>query len=122
METVMAILIGIMVAAGIYQMLARNLIRFVFGLIIISNAVNLLLFSSGRLVHKVPPLIQKHAETLSEPAANALPQALVLTAIVIGFAILAYVLVIYYRAYNEFGTLNPEQIEKSGTDDHGEDV
>jgi multicomponent Na+:H+ antiporter subunit C len=122
MEAVMAILIGIMVAAGIYQMLARNLIRFVFGLIIISNAVNLLLFSSGRLAHKVPPLIQRGAKTLSEPAANALPQALVLTAIVIGFAILAYVLVIYYRAYNEFGTLNPEQIEKNGTDDHEEAV
>ena len=120
MEAVMAVLIGIMVAAGIYQMLAKNLIRFVFGLIIISNAVNLLLFSSGRLVHKAPPLIQQHAETLSGPAANALPQALVLTAIVIGFAILAYVLVIYYRAYAEFGTLNPEQIEKSGAEDHEE--
>ncbi len=110
MESAMAILIGILVAAGIYQMLAKNLVRFAFGLIIIGNAVNLLLFTAGRWTHRTPPLIPAAADTLASPAANALPQALVLTAIVIGFAVLVYVLVLFYRCYAVFGSLNPETI------------
>jgi multicomponent Na+:H+ antiporter subunit C len=110
MESAMAILIGILVAAGIYQMLAKNLVRFVFGLIILGNAVNLLLFTAGRWTHRTPPLIPAGADTLAAPAANALPQALVLTAIVIGFAVLAYVLVLFYRCYAVFGSLDPEAI------------
>lgn len=110
METVIAILIGVLVAAGIYQMLARNLVRFVFGLIIIGNAANLLLFTAGRWTHREPPLIPAGSDTITGPAANALPQALVLTAIVIGFALLAYILVLFYRCYGVFGVLDPEKI------------
>ena len=89
-------------------MLGRKLIRFIFGLVLVSNAVNLLLFTGGRLTFPHPPLIPEGATTLAGPVANALPQALMLTAIVIGFALLAFIFVLFYRAYEELGTVDTE--------------
>ena len=57
METVFAVLVGAMVTGAIYLMLDRNLIRFIFGLVLISNAVNLMIFTVGRLDSSRPPLI-----------------------------------------------------------------
>ena len=108
MESVMAILVGIMVAGSVYLILGRNLIRFIFGLVLASNAVNLLLFTGGRLSNPAPPLIPPDALTPAGPVANALPQALMLTAIVIGFALLVFIFVLFYRAYQEIGTVDTE--------------
>jgi multicomponent Na+:H+ antiporter subunit C len=108
MEPVMAILVGVMVAGSVYLILGRNLIRFIFGLVLASNAVNLLLFTGGRLGQSSPPLIPEGALTPAGPVANALPQALMLTAIVIGFALLVFVFVLFYRAYQEIGTVDTE--------------
>jgi len=108
MESVLAVLVGIMVAASVYLMLGRNLIRFIFGLVLVSNAVNLLLFTGGRLTYPHPPLIPEGALTPAVPVANALPQALMLTAIVIGFALLVFIFVLFYRAYEELGTVDTE--------------
>lgn len=110
METVSAVLVGAMVAGSIYLMLDRNLIRFIFGLVLISNAVNLLIFTVGRLSNRRPPLIPDAVNVPAEPIANALPQALILTAIVIGFALLAFVFVLFYRAYQEVGTVYTEDM------------
>jgi multicomponent Na+:H+ antiporter subunit C len=104
----MAILVGIMVAGAVYLILGRNLIRFIFGLVLASNAVNLLLFTGGRLADQRPPLIPEGASTPLGPVANALPQALMLTAIVIGFALLVFIFVLFYRAYQEIGTVDTE--------------
>lgn len=108
MEPVLAVLVGGMVAASVYLILGRNLIRFIFGLALASNAVNLLLFTGGRLSSPSPPLIPEGALTPSGAVANALPQALMLTAIVIGFALLVFIFVLFYRAYEEIGTVNTE--------------
>ncbi len=108
MESVLAILVGVMVAGSVYLILGRNLIRFIFGLVLASNAVNLLLFTGGRLTHSRPPLIAEGASTPVGPVANALPQALMLTAIVIGFALLVFIFVLFYRAYQEIGTVDTE--------------
>jgi multicomponent Na+:H+ antiporter subunit C len=108
MEPVLAILVGVMVAGSVYLILGRNLIRFIFGLVLASNAVNLLLFTGGRLIHTRPPLIPEGSATPLEPVANALPQALMLTAIVIGFALLVFIFVLFYRAYQEIGTVDTE--------------
>jgi multicomponent Na+:H+ antiporter subunit C len=110
METLCAALVGIMIAASIYLILDRNLIRFIFGLILASNAINLLIFTVGRLDSQDPPLIPNHTTPVQEPFANALPQALILTAIVIGFALLSFVFVLFYRAYQELGTVDTEQM------------
>ncbi len=108
MEPVLAILVGIMVAGSVYLILGRNLIRFIFGLVLASNAVNLLLFTGGRLADPRPPLIPEGSLTPAGPVANALPQALMLTAIVIGFALLVFIFVLFYRAYQEIGTVDTE--------------
>jgi multicomponent Na+:H+ antiporter subunit C len=108
METAVAILVGVMISSGIYLMLSRILLRFVFGLIIISNAVNLLLFTSGRLTRLAPPLIPEEQTLLTGHAANAVPQALILTAIVIGFALLSFILVLYYKTFQKTGVVDTE--------------
>ncbi len=110
METALAFLIGLLVAAAVYLMLARSILRFLFGLILISNAANLLIFASGRLTTGAPPLIPEGAEAPLGEVANALPQALVLTAIVIGFGLFAFALVLAWRAYTELGTLESDEM------------
>lgn len=104
MEALLAVTIGVLVAAAVYLMLARNILRFIFGLVLISNAANLVIFAGGRLTEGAPPLIPIGAEAPLAPVANALPQALVLTAIVIGFGLFAFALVLVFRAYTSLGT------------------
>jgi multicomponent Na+:H+ antiporter subunit C len=89
-------------------MLSGNLIRFIFGLVLATNGVNLLIFVSGRLTYIKPPQIAEDVPVLTEAVANALPQALILTAIVIGFALLTFVFILFYRTYQSLGTVNTE--------------
>lgn len=110
MEPLLAILVGAMCAAAIYLMLDRNLLRFLFGLILISNAANLTIFAAGRLTQGSPPLVPEDAEVPVDAVANALPQALVLTAIVIGFGLFAFALVLALRAYDTLGTLDTTEM------------
>ena len=122
MEGVLAVLTGLIFAASIYLMLSGVLVKFVFGFALASNAANLLIFTAGRLEHHRPPLIPMGATALSEPAANALPQAMILTAIVIGFAMLTFLLVLLYRTYAETGTLDaddPRLMREADDDDSG---
>lgn len=110
MELLVAIMVGVLVAAAVHLMLARNVLRFLFGLILISNAANLTIFVSGRLTPESPPLIAEGDYAPALEAANALPQALVLTAIVIGFGLFAFALTLVYRAYQNLGTLNSDEM------------
>ncbi len=99
MEALLAAIIGLLVACGVYLLLRARSFAMVLGLILISYATNLFLFSSGRLVTNEPPLTEAGTSF-----ADPLPQALVLTAIVIGFAMTAFVLVLALRARGELGT------------------
>ncbi len=110
MEALLAIAIGILTAAAVYLMLARNVLRFIFGLVLISNAANLTIFTAGRLTEGAPPLISPGQDAPVGVVANALPQALVLTAIVIGFGLFAFALVLMFRAYTSLGTLYSDQM------------
>ena len=110
MELLVAIMVGVMVAAAVHLMLARNVLRFLFGLILISNAANLTIFASGRLTAEAPPLIPYGADAPADLVANALPQALVLTAIVIGFGLFAFALTLIYRTYQNLDTLNSDEM------------
>lgn len=96
MILIVAIVVGIVVAAGTYLALSRDLFRCLIGLALLGSGINLLLFASGRLTTKTPPIIEQTAEHLVA-AANPLPQALVLTAIVISFALLCFSLVLAVR-------------------------
>jgi multicomponent Na+:H+ antiporter subunit C len=110
METLLALTIGVLFASGIYLMLRRNLLRFIFGLALLTNAVNLVILAGGRVTRGEPPLIPAGETTLTLPFANPLPQALILTAIVIGFGLLAYALVLLYRAHEELQTLDSDEM------------
>ncbi|NKX45463.1 Na+/H+ antiporter subunit C [Roseicyclus persicicus] len=119
MELLIAIMVGVLVAASVYLMLARNVLRFLFGLILISNAANLIIFASGRLTPESPPLIPAGADAPVELVANALPQALVLTAIVIGFGLFAFALTLVYRTYQNLGTLNSDEMRLAEPEETG---
>ena len=110
MELLVALMVGVLVAASVHLMLARNVLRFIFGLVLISNAANLIIFGSGRMTEGIPPLIAEGAYAPPVDAANALPQALVLTAIVIGFGLFAFALVLMFRAYSTLGTLYSDEM------------
>jgi multicomponent Na+:H+ antiporter subunit C len=91
-----AMALGTVIAAGTYLALSRDLLRCLIGLALLGNGINLLLFSSGRLINDTPPIIAAGATTLGN-ATNPLPQALVLTAIVISFSLLCFSLVLGVR-------------------------
>ncbi|MCH2076007.1 MAG: Na+/H+ antiporter subunit C [Rhodobacteraceae bacterium] len=110
MEALLAISIGVLVAAAVYLMLARHVLRFIFGLVLISNAANLTIFTAGRLTEGMPPLIELGQVAPDPGVANALPQALVLTAIVIGFGLFAFALILMFRAYTTLGTLDSDEM------------
>lgn len=110
MEPLLAILVGVLIAAAIYLMLDRNLLRFLFGLLLISNGANLIIFAAGRTTAGRPPLVPDGADAPIGSVANALPQALVLTAIVIGFGLFAFALVLALRAYDTLGTLDTTEM------------
>jgi len=98
-----ALAFGTVIAAGIYLALSRDVLRCLIGLALAGNGINLLLFTSGRLRTNKPPIIGKSESALLE-AANALPQALVLTAIVISFALLCFSLVLAVRLIKSAGS------------------
>ena len=104
MEGILSILAGVFFTAAVYLLLSRHMIRMLLGVAILGNAINLLLFISGRVTRAVPPIIGKGDETLAASAANPLPQALILTAIVISFSFFAFLLVLAYRSYQALGT------------------
>jgi multicomponent K+:H+ antiporter subunit C len=99
MELLVAIGIGVMVAVGVYLLLRERTFSVVLGLTLISYAVNFFVFASGRLTVGAPPVVREGAATYAEPLA----QALVLTAIVIGFAMTAFVVVLAIVAHTRIG-------------------
>lgn len=112
MEVPLAILVGAIVAGGLYLILQRNLLRFVFGLILLSGGVNLLIFTAGRPTRGAPPLVPEGAYAPVGAVANALPQALILTAIVIGFGLTAFALVLLLRTYERLGTVETDELPR----------
>ncbi len=87
--------VGVLTAAGIYLVLQLRTFPVILGLSFLSYAVNVFLFASGRLVVNQPPILTKYAESYTDP----LPQALVLTAIVISFGMTAVVVMIALSAW-----------------------
>jgi len=100
MEYLVATAIGTLTAVGIYMILRGRTFPVVLGTALLSYAVNVLLFSMGRLVIDRPPILLLELEHYTDP----LPQALVLTAIVISFGMTALIVVLALRAYLESGS------------------
>ena len=121
MESLTALIVGILVAASVYLMLARNFMRFLFGLILLSNAANLVIFASGRMTAGAPALVPYGSETPAGVVGNALPQALVLTAIVIGFGLLAFTLALAFEAYRRLQTMDTDKMRLAEPEESDED-
>lgn len=117
MEVALAGLIGLFFAAAIYLLLSKAVIRMLLGVVILGNGVNLLIFTVGRLTAETPPIIPAGAYVPLEGAANPLPQALILTAIVISFALFAFLLVLGYRAYQELDADNTDTMRLAEPED-----
>jgi multicomponent Na+:H+ antiporter subunit C len=114
MEILLAIVVGILYTAGIYLMLRRSILKFIIGLIFMSNATNLLVFLSAGLVSGSPVFVDGK-KISTEVMADPLPQALVLTAIVIGLGIVVFTLALKYKFFELTGTDDLDQLQK--TDD-----
>ena len=99
MEFLLSTAVGLMTAAGVYLILRARTYPVVLGLALLTYATNLFLFATGRLAINQPPVIAADAAAYVDP----LPQALVLTAIVISFGMTAVVVVMALRAYLETG-------------------
>ena len=104
MEILLAVLIGVLFACGVYSLLRRSLFKFVIGVVLISQGVNLLVFTASGLTRGNAPLIPSGQLLPEGGFADPLPQALVLTAIVIGFGLIAFCLALTHRAYREIGS------------------
>jgi len=102
MEALAACTVAVLVACGVYLLLRPRTFSVVVGLSLLSYAVNLFLFFTGRLLASAPPLVGSGAGA-EGAIADPLPQALVLTAIVIGFAMTAFILILALRARGELG-------------------
>jgi multicomponent Na+:H+ antiporter subunit C len=115
METVLAFVIGGIYAAGFYMMLRRSVVKLIIGLGLLTHAANLLIFTAAGLTRARPPLIGEGLTRPVESFADPLPQALILTAIVIGFAVQAFALVLVYRAYQSVGTDDLDDMRETDT-------
>ena len=104
MELILAIVVGALYAGGLYLMMRRSIVKLIIGLALLGHAANLLIFTIGRLNHNQPPLIPAGAQEMSGSFADPVPQALILTAIVIGFGVQAFALVLLKRVYQTLGT------------------
>lgn len=116
MELLVASAVGILTAAGIYLILRRRSFPVILGLSLITYAVNVFLFASGRLMTGAPPILNKYEEVAYT---DPLPQALVLTAIVISFGMTAVVVMIALGAYlssRDDRTALPAEPEGAGED------
>jgi multicomponent Na+:H+ antiporter subunit C len=111
MELLMPYVIGALYAIGIYLMLQRSLAQLIIGLAILTNAVNLLIFTVAGISRGASPIIGEDQTSLMGVFADPVAQALILTAIVIGFGVLAFGLVLVVRAYTQTGTDNLEEMQ-----------
>jgi multicomponent Na+:H+ antiporter subunit C len=115
MEIVLAILVGVLYTAGVYMLLRRSTLKFIIGIIFLSNATNLLVFLSAGIVPGKPAFLETSGAGTSAMA-DPLPQALVLTAVVIGLGIVVYLLAVKYRLFNETGSDDLDQLKPTEKD------
>ena len=114
MESLIAVLVGVLFACGTYCLMRRSVVKLVIGIILLSQGANLLVFTSGGLLAGRPAIVRAGAEAPPAPFGDPLPQAMVLTAIVIGFGLVAFLLALVARAY---GAVGDDDMNKYNTTD-----
>lgn len=119
METALSFVVGCLFAVALYLLLSKHIIRMLLGVVLLGNAVNILIFTAGRVSSVAPPLVPEGAEAPLDAVANPLPQALILTAIVISFSFFAFLLVLAYRAYQDLGTDDTDEMRVAEPENDG---
>ncbi len=110
MEIIMSIVIGVCYACAIFLLLQKRLLQIIIGISLLGHSTNLLIFVASGLYGSTMPIIPQGAETLPASAVDPLPQALILTAIVIGLALFGFSLALAYRCMAVLGHDDIDQI------------
>lgn len=113
MILLLAVTVGVLYGTGVYLVLQRSIIRLIFGLVLLGHAANLLIFASAGLRRAKAPIVPLGQDTLEAGSADPVPQALILTAIVIGFAVVAFLAVLVQRVYQSVGTDDTDEIRST---------
>lgn len=114
MEILLAIVTGLLYGAGLFMMLRRSMVKLIIGLILLGNGANILIFLLGRIAKGKPPIIPADAKVLADIYADPVPQALILTAIVISFGLQAFAIVLFKRVYQ---TIHTDDLDTVNTTD-----
>jgi multicomponent Na+:H+ antiporter subunit C len=115
LELLLAVVVGGLYAAGLYMMLRRSIVKLIIGLSLFGHAANLLIFTMGGLTRAQPPVLSELASNPATQVADPLPQALILTAIVINFGVQAFALVLIHRAVQTVGIDDLDQMKATDT-------
>lgn len=116
MELLLVILVGLLYSAGMYMMFRRSMVKLLIGLILLGNGANMLIFLMGDIAKGKPPIIPADTSVFFESYADPVPQALILTAIVISFGLQAFAIILLKRVYlmtgsDDLDTLNSHDLD-----------
>jgi multicomponent Na+:H+ antiporter subunit C len=110
-ELLLAVIAGVLYASGLYLMLRRRLAQLIIGLSLLSNGSNILIFAAAGVTRARPPLMSPGMT--ADQVADPVPQSLILTAIVIGFGVLAFSLVLAHRVHQSAGSDDIDAIARN---------
>lgn len=110
MELLLVILIGVLYGTGIYLMLRRSMVKLLIGLLLLGNGANMLIFLLGDLTKGKPPVIPGDSNIFTEIYADPIPQSLILTAIVISFALQSFAIILLKKVYLATGSDNLDDL------------
>ena len=116
MEILLAIVVGLLYASGIYMILRRSLVKLIIGIILLGNGANLLIFLLGRITKGLPPIIPENSKVFLEAYADPVPQALILTAIVISFGLQSFAIILVKRAHKVVRTDDLDEMNATDED------
>jgi multicomponent Na+:H+ antiporter subunit C len=111
MNLLLAMTIGVLYAGAVYCILRRHLVKLIVGLALLSHGANLLIFTAAGVTRTPPPVVPEGLIAPLSAVSDPLPQALILTAIVISFSVLAFALILFHRTYRVADTDNIDQLD-----------
>jgi multicomponent Na+:H+ antiporter subunit C len=112
MELLLVALIGVLYACGVYLILKRSMVRLLLGIILLGNGTNILIFLLGNITKGKPPIIEPNLNVFADIYADPIPQALILTAIVISFGLTSFAIVLLKRVY---ALINTDDLDNLNT-------
>lgn len=116
MDSLIAVISAVLFATGLYCLLQGHYIRIVAGAVLLSNAVNLLIFSMGPLKKSQPPLIPEAETTLYSTPTNPLAGAMILTSIVISLGMTAFLVALIMRSFAQSRSISLLSSNRPGDD------